>query len=447
MSIISRLQLILVRIGFAKESLLVAFFATALAALAAVVLQLKGVDVLAKSYGPAQKGASVWGDHARPLPWQTLYELESEGVQSLAGSSVASNPGPVNGEALFLQAYRQLQRGDYAQALGLAQNMVNNYPHFQLGNLLYAELMNRDSDVAAQLESWMQSSSVQQRLQQLNHEARLRISNPDKSVFEGKLPEPLRFWSPLLSRVILVDAHSARMYVLAADEQDSSSAVPRVIFDAYVSIGNNGIGKWKEGDARTPIGVYFIQKHLTEFMLPDLYGSGALTLDYPSPIDKLQKRTGSGIWLHGSPSLQYARPPTATDGCVVLANDDMTRLLQLGITKDTPVIITDKLKWVSAKDFSRSDSGMLLARDSQALQPRAPEGVFGARLSTLPEAALTPSEPGATVISVFEWTDQQQQVAVVTYQRGAAGTAKKRSHAYWVRQSDQWRELGRSDRS
>ena len=234
------------------------------------------------------------------------------------------------------------------------------------------------------------------------------------------------------------------MYVLAPDDRASSSAPLRVIFDAYVSIGNNGIGKRKEGDGKTPIGVYFTQKHLTEPMLPDLYGSGALTLDYPSPIDKLQMRTGSGIWLHGSPSLQYARPPTATDGCVVLANDDMTRLVQLGIAQDTPVIIAEKINWIPAKDFSGSELTVLHREAPQPLPGKHFEPIK-AKSSTLPEMALIPPAPDAVMVSAFEWTDpQQQQVAIVTYERSTPKASVQRSHTYWVKQNNQWKEITRN---
>lgn len=44
-------------------------------------------------------------------------------------------------------------------------------------------------------------------------------------------------------------------------------------------------------------------------------------------------RNGYGIWLHGTPSDTFSRPPRTSDGCVVLANtdlDEIARRLQVG---------------------------------------------------------------------------------------------------------------------
>ena len=51
-----------------------------------------------------------------------------------------------------------------------------------------------------------------------------------------------------------------------------------MLFDFYASIGKNGVGKFKEGDKKTPIGVYFISRFLDPDSLPDYYGDGAFPL-------------------------------------------------------------------------------------------------------------------------------------------------------------------------
>src|SRR5262249_33874816 len=55
---------------------------------------------------------------------------------------------------------------------------------------------------------------------------------------------------------------------------------------------------------------------------------------------------GHGIWLHGTPRNTYSRPPRASDGCVVLANEDLDELktrVQIGLT---PVIIAERVEWI-----------------------------------------------------------------------------------------------------
>ena len=80
--------------------------------------------------------------------------------------------------------------------------------------------------------------------------------------------------------------------------------------------------------------------------MPDL-GIGAFPLNYPNEWDAREGRNGHGIWLHGTPRDTYSRPPRASDGCVVLTNedlDDLTKRLQVRLT---PVIIADGVEWVS----------------------------------------------------------------------------------------------------
>src|SRR6267378_925842 len=116
---------------------------------------------------------------------------------------------------------------------------------------------------------------------------------------------------------------------------------PRFVADYYVSSGKNGPLKVREGDEKTPIGVYHVTASLPREELSDFYGSGAFPINYPNEWYRIQGRNGHGIWLHGTPSNTYSRPPRSSNGCVVLANSDLDALagkLQIGVT---PVIISE----------------------------------------------------------------------------------------------------------
>ena len=68
-------------------------------------------------------------------------------------------------------------------------------------------------------------------------------------------------------------------------------------FSAFV--GKLKGDKQKEGDLKTPVGVYkLIQKleHVDPF-----YGPLAFVTSYPNTYDKIQGKNGSGIWVHGLP--------------------------------------------------------------------------------------------------------------------------------------------------
>ena len=84
----------------------------------------------------------------------------------------------------------------------------------------------------------------------------------------------------------------------------------------------------REGDQQTPVGVYHVTASLPRQKLTDFYGSGAFPISYPNDWDRRMGRNGHGIWLHGTPSDTFSRPPKASDGCVVLANQDLDALAQ-----------------------------------------------------------------------------------------------------------------------
>src|SRR5581483_4000423 len=76
------------------------------------------------------------------------------------------------------------------------------------------------------------------------------------------------------------------------------------------------------------------------------FGAGAMELNYPNLLDKMQGKTGRGIYLHGVPFNTYSRPPRDSDGCVTLANDDLVMLMNTVPLHDTPVVITRQIHWV-----------------------------------------------------------------------------------------------------
>jgi len=138
---------------------------------------------------------------------------------------------------------------------------------------------------------------------------------------------------------LVVDTRRSRLYLYEND-----AGTPRFLADYYVSSGKNGPLKVREGDEKTPVGVYHITASLPREKLSDFYGAGAFPINYPNEWDRIQGRNGHGIWLHGTPSNTYSRPPRSSNGCVVLANADLVeigRKLQVGIT---PVIISEEVQ-------------------------------------------------------------------------------------------------------
>ena len=102
--------------------------------------------------------------------------------------------------------------------------------------------------------------------------------------------------------------------------------------------------KLRQGDLRTPEGVYFLEKRLDSGLNFERYGKLAYTLNFPNPVDRIKGKTGSGIWIHGR-----GRPivPRESKGCVVLNAPDLFKI-QGELSPGLPVAIAEDVLWASA---------------------------------------------------------------------------------------------------
>lgn len=114
-----------------------------------------------------------------------------------------------------------------------------------------------------------------------------------------------------------------------------------------ISIGKKGFGKEMEGDQRTPVGVYHITSFISDEQLDSKYGLGAYPLSYPNQWDKLSKRTGSGIWLHGLPKGVATRPKLDSDGCVVVSNEVLQNYAPFISTGESLFVLSEEMNWLS----------------------------------------------------------------------------------------------------
>ncbi len=96
-----------------------------------------------------------------------------------------------------------------------------------------------------------------------------------------------------------------------------------------------------EGDLKTPVGVYNIER---KFVPKDqFYGPLAFVLDYPNSYDKTKNKGGHGIWIHGYPTDNSPRDEQ-TKGCIALKNNLLKNFGEkLGVDKGV-VIISEKNK-------------------------------------------------------------------------------------------------------
>jgi murein L,D-transpeptidase YafK len=258
-------------------------------------------------------------------------------------------------EARLIGIYRFIQQSKPREALREAEALALDHPNFQLAQLVLGDLLNLQTRPVKQLGDVAdtQALAAAQQLQELREQSRRRLAALTERPPEGAVPSQFLALSSSSRHAIAIDASRSRLYLFentAARSSDArgrvSAAQMKLIADYYMSVGSAGVDKRNEGDLRTPLGVYHITSSLDPEKLPDLYGAGALPLNYPNALDTQRGNTGSGIWLHGSPSEQFARAPQACEGCVVLSNPDLQSLLALVSVRTTPVVIATELQWV-----------------------------------------------------------------------------------------------------
>lgn len=367
---------------------------------------------------------------------------------AVLSGSLRSSP-----EARLIEIYRAIAAGD-RQALQLATALVRDVPNFQLGQLVYGDLLIAQSGSLPSFAAVTDGPpAVREQLQKLRAEAKRRLGSLKEMPPPGTVPEEVLELARNVRHVVVVDASHSRVYVF---EQQNGSL--QLIRSFYASVGRAGFDKQEEGDLRTPLGVYHITSRLDDQQVEELYGIGALPLNYPNEHDRRMGRTGSGIWLHGVPRISYARSPYATEGCVALANDDMAYLMRELEPRRTPVIIADEVNWVRPDALSthRAEFRELLLRWTdarsqgdrvtlQALSTRdfqADDDVQDRQLKRLVRARA-PTRQNRRIdlkeVSVFRWK-RGTEVTVVNFSEVVLGETRgvvKRQ--YWGMEQGRWK--------
>lgn len=258
-----------------------------------------------------------------------------------------SDSGP---EPQLSKILDEIEKNRLDTALEQTEALLQQYPKFRLAHLIKGDLLLARSMPLSTFGN--AKNAPQDKLADLREEAvaRLKAYRSRQSTADY-VPRYLLQMQPDQEHAIVVDTQKSRLYLYRNDK-----GRPRFVADYYISQGKLGADKMREGDKRTPIGVYHVTSSLSPQKLGDLYGSGAFPINYPNEWDRRQGRNGHGIWLHGTPSDTFSRPPKASDGCVVLSNVDLNALaknLQIGLT---PVIISNSIEWLSFDDWQKERS-------------------------------------------------------------------------------------------
>lgn len=261
-----------------------------------------------------------------------------------------SDTGP---EPLLARVFEYIEHGRWNQALEQTEAMIRSWPNFRLAHLIKGDLLlARTQPLKTFGQGGLQVAG--NKVADLREEAIARLRGYKNRPPENYVPRYLLQLRNDQKHAVVVDTQKSRLYLYQND-----NGTPRFVADYYVSQGKLGAEKMREGDQRTPIGVYHVTANLPRKKLTDFYGAGAFPISYPNDWDRRMGRNGHGIWLHGTPSDTFSRPPKASDGCVVLSNQDLRALaenLQVGLT---PVIISNSIEWLSLDDWQSERKALL----------------------------------------------------------------------------------------
>ncbi len=138
--------------------------------------------------------------------------------------------------------------------------------------------------------------------------------------------------------ILTCDKNSSTLSLYKLDE-NSTYKLKRE-YSAFT--GKRSGDKKVEGDLKTPLGIYLIEERLDKSTkLDPFYGPLAFVTSYPNIYDKVQGKTGSGIWLHGLP-IKRERDDF-TRGCIAINNTNI-ECLDENIDIDKTILIINQNK-------------------------------------------------------------------------------------------------------
>jgi murein L,D-transpeptidase YafK len=382
------------------------------------------------------------------LPWNAT-AIDRINLNRL---SIGNKFSPNYTESLLVKSLIEVTQGQLQQALDTTDQLLRRAPNFKLAYLVRGDLLMAR---AQQLRTFGNDlASSPEAIEDFREEARSRIEHYISQKTPRGLPEPLWQLDSNLQYAIVVDADKSRLYIYR-----NENGKPSYVADYYVTLGKNGGEKHTEGDKRTPLGIYFASGKLSK-KLPDFYGDAAYPINYPNEWDSHQGKRGHGIWLHGTPSSTYSRPPRASDGCMVMANPDLKSLAPILQNGKTLVIIANNLQWLEAdqtatqkqelsnaletwrQDWESQNTDSYLAHYSQKFFSQSTDLAGWAEYKRHVQASKPKVDIKLSNISMFRYPDNALQMAVVNFEQSYRSdnlVSRMQKRQYWVLENDQWK--------
>lgn len=364
-----------------------------------------------------------------------------------------ANSPILNPDVQLIEVYKNLAANNLQKAQLKIDELTQAYPHFQLGQLIRGDLLQMHTRSVTSFGA--AQNATPEKLKDFREEAIARIRAMRERPDPDLIPRSILQMRDDQKQALVVDAKRSRLYLY-----ENNAGQLRLVSDYYISQGKFGINKFKEGDQKTPAGVYYITSRLSGAKLPDFYGPGALPINYPNEWDKLNGRSGSGIWLHGVPSENFSRPPLASDGCVVLTNPDFLKIAASIDIGKTPVIISEQIEFVNRTKWNtdRQIASKLMEdwrSDMESLNANRLMTNYSRNFKTLQGENLNvwfskqqQSLQGLHEISIklrditqFRYPGKDEMIVSTFTQDTLSGKSKTsiRKRQYWIKEASRWR--------
>jgi tetratricopeptide (TPR) repeat protein len=359
------------------------------------------------------------------------------GVDSTIDPILPSSLSPA--ETRLIHVYRLIGQARLDDALAHAERLVRDFPNHRLAQLIYGDLLMAQASGQTHFEISKENWDPHQReaLAQLELEAARRLHALRDAPPAGTIPRQVLAVGEHVRHLVAVDTSRSRLYLLSRERNDW-----KIIASRYISIGLQGADKNRSGDQKTPLGIYHIAEKIDPGKLDSIYGAGALPINYPNEYDQRLGRSGHGIWLHGVPEHDYVRAPLASNGCIVLANDDIRDITRILEPIHTPVLIAEHLEWIAPEllDTSRKTALSLidtwyetsLGGNRAELLTLYSKQYWDGKITwtdiqtrgLMPTTALqTQKKPAHDHFTAFLWRDRYEIMITGSHEIGANGQA------------------------
>ena len=358
-------------------------------------------------------------------------------------------------ETLLMSALENIAQSRIDEALIELEILRSINPNFGLAQLVYADLLIAKNQ---RITNFGNSHKIdEEKINALREEIQARWNYYKSPIDKTLIPSSLIQLSDIQDYVLVVDQSRHRMFLYK-----NQDGIPVYVDDFYVTIGKEGTGKTIEGDQKTPLGVYFVTRFIESGDLPDLYGDGAFPINYPNIWDRRNGRTGTGIWLHGTPSTVFSRPPEDSDGCVIISNDDLKSLAPyVAVGQTTPLILAKEIKWETKaewktrqksffsyleqwrKDWESRDVDLYLSHYSKDYEGLGKNYESWARHKRRVNPSKSFIKVNLDNTSIFVYPNGTAPIMVITFMQNYSSDSFKRAfrkRQYWKMEEDgNWR--------